>query len=79
MEQISEEKFMDYVQIQKSGETNMFDIPAVMELSEEGLTKEDIKIIMANYDELADKYLIDEADFGSDDETNNPSNPSFGI
>ncbi len=60
MDNITEEQFLDYTRIQKSGDTNMYDLNAVIELSEEGLTKEEIKIIMEHYEELAEKFLLDD-------------------
>ena len=54
MEKITEEQFKAYVDVQKSGVTNMFDVRTVGELS--GLEKEQIMTIMTNYGELKDKY-----------------------
>ena len=47
MIKITKEKFLDYVRVQESGVTNMFDTRAVIELS--GLEKEEVLDIMHNY------------------------------
>ena len=47
--EMTKEKFLDYVRIQMSGVTNMFDVNCVCSLSKEGLTKEDCMDIMKNY------------------------------
>ena len=52
---ITKEKFEDYVSVQKSGVTNMFNISMVMEWS--GLSKEECLDIMRNYSEYSDMYL----------------------
>ena len=54
MEKITKENFEAYVDVQKSGITNMFDVRMVQSLS--GLEKEQIMTIMTNYGELKDKY-----------------------
>ena len=54
MVEITNEKFKRYVDVQKSGITNMFDVPYVMELS--GLTREEILDIMSNYSTYKDKF-----------------------
>ena len=54
MTEISKEQFEAYVDVQKSGVTNMFDIRTVGQLS--GLEKQQIMTIMQNYIELKDKY-----------------------
>ena len=46
--------FMKYLDVQKSGVTNMFDVRNVMALT--GLSKEQIIYIMENYSELEEKY-----------------------
>jgi|5_EtaG_2_1085323.scaffolds.fasta_scaffold118048_3 hypothetical protein len=46
--------FMKYLDVQKSGVTNMFDLRNVTALT--GLNKEQIMYIMENYSELKDKY-----------------------
>ena len=56
MEKITEEMFEDYVAVQESGVTNMFDVRQVMELS--GLEKEECFIIMKHYSKLKEKYNI---------------------
>ncbi len=52
----TKEQFEDYVRIQKSGVTNMFDIKTVCRLSYEGLTKDICFYIMDNYEELEEEY-----------------------
>ena len=60
---ITKEKFKAYVEVQKEGLTNMFDIPVVMGLSkkfiDEGLTKEDCLDIMKNYKKYLGKDWMD--------------------
>jgi len=46
--------FIKYLDVQKSGVTNMFDVRNVMALT--GLSKEQIIYIMENYNELDKKY-----------------------
>ena len=54
MEEITQEQFEAYVDVQESGVTNMFDVRTVGELS--GLEKEEIMTIMKSYGELKEKY-----------------------
>ena len=54
MEEITQEQFEAYVDVQESGVTNMFDVKTVSELS--GLEKEQIMTIMQSYGELKEKY-----------------------
>ena len=54
MEEITQEQFEAYVDVQESGVTNMFDVKTVGELS--GLEKEEIMTIMKNYGQLKEKY-----------------------
>jgi len=54
MEEITQEQFEAYVDVQTSGVTNMFDVKTVGELS--GLEKEEIMTIMKNYGQLKEKY-----------------------
>ena len=54
MEEITQEQFEAYVDVQESGVTNMFDVKTVGELS--GLEKEEIMTIMTNYGQLKEKY-----------------------
>ena len=54
MEEITQEQFEAYVDVQESGVTNMFDVKTVGELS--GLEKEEIMTIMQSYSELKEKY-----------------------
>ena len=49
--------FNEYVELQRSGKTNMFDIGNVMTYT--GLSREQIVEIMHNYSELKRQYLTD--------------------
>lgn len=53
---ITEVEFLDYVRIQQSGVTNMFDIKTVVSLSR-NLTKEKCLEIMKDYPILYEQYL----------------------
>ena len=57
---VSKEKFRAYVKVQKSGITNMFNIPNVIEAADKifdvKLTKEDCIYIMKNYKELTKAF-----------------------
>ena len=46
--------YIKYEDIRESGVTNMFDLRNVIALT--GLSKEKIRYIMKNYNELKDKY-----------------------
>ena len=52
---ITKEQFEAYIRVQNSGVTNMFDIRNVTALT--GLSKEQIIVIMEQYNELTKKYL----------------------
>ena len=52
---ITKEKFLAYVEVQKSGVTNMFNVKYVCELS--GLDKEEVMNIMQNYAEYRKEYM----------------------
>lgn len=52
-----EAKFTEYERIRQTGKINMFDIPAVMRLSDNSLSREEVLFIMTNYHALAQKYL----------------------
>lgn len=56
----TKEQFEDYVRIQKSGVTNMFDSTRVCTLSDTGLTRPILYYIMHgnNYDDLAKEYGV---------------------
>jgi len=54
--EINEEEFEAYEDVRVSGETNMYDIPMVMMLAQDVLTKKQILTIMDNYLELKNKY-----------------------
>lgn len=52
------EQFKEYLEIQNSGVTNMFDIRTIMEISYTGLTKEICRYIMKNYCDLETEFGI---------------------
>ena len=54
MNEITEDQFAAYVDVQHSGVTNMFDVKTVETLS--GLKRSEIMTIMSNYSELSEKY-----------------------
>ena len=54
---MTKEKFLAYEEVRESGETNMFDVSAVIGLAEVELTKDDCMDIMKNYDKYAAEYL----------------------
>jgi flagellar assembly factor FliW len=54
---ISLDQFLEYETIRQSGICNMYDLRTIMELS--SLEKDDIKLIMSNYDVLAKEYGTD--------------------
>lgn len=58
MNKPTSEQFKDYVRIQKSGRTNMFDLTMVCALSRTGLTKENCFYVMDHYDELMEEYGV---------------------
>ena len=51
---ITQDEFDAYVEVQKSGVTNMFNVSVVSDYS--GLSKEKIIEIMSNYEILHNKY-----------------------
>ena len=53
---ITKEQFKTYVEIQRSGVTNMFDVKVVIDYSEGVLDKEMILEIMTNYSNLKEKF-----------------------
>lgn len=53
---ISKKMFDAYEEVRKSGETNMYDIPRVVELSGGVLTEQQVCNIIRYYDYLKDKY-----------------------
>lgn len=53
---ITRKQFAKYVEIQKSGRTNMRDISLVEYLSDFELDSDTIKFIIHNYEALAGKY-----------------------
>ena len=52
------EQFKEYLEIQNSGVTNMFDIRKIMEISYTGLNKEICRYIMKNYCDLETEFGI---------------------
>ena len=52
------DQFRNYLEIQNSGVTNMFDVRTVCELSYTGLTKEICFYIMKNYSDLEEEFGI---------------------
>ena len=55
---ITKEKFRRYLEVQRSGYTNMFDVKTVIELSDDILTKEDCLDIMDNYKKYEKKFNL---------------------
>ena len=54
--EITKEKFEAFVEVQKSGMTNMVDVRAVSELSDEIISTDEVKEIMKQYASLMEKY-----------------------
>ena len=54
--ELTKEKFEAFVEVQKSGMTNMFDVRAVSELSDEIISTDEVKEIMKQYASLMEKY-----------------------
>ncbi len=54
----TKEQFIDYVRIQISGVTNMFDVTRVCALSRKGLTEDICFYIMNHYSELKEEYGV---------------------
>lgn len=59
---ITRQKFEKYVEIQRSGVTNMFNITRVTDLSNGVLSREDCLDIMENYSDYETKLADAEAD-----------------
>ena len=53
-EQITQDEFDSYVEVQESGITNMFNVSVVSDYS--GLSRDKIMTIMKNYSDLNDRY-----------------------
>lgn len=53
-EQVTQDEFDSYVEVQESGITNMFNVSVVSDYS--GLSKDKIMTIMKNYSDLNNKY-----------------------
>lgn len=51
-------QFKDYIRIQMSGVTNMFDVNRVCMYSRTGLTREICQYIMQRYSELRKEYQV---------------------
>lgn len=54
----SKEQFEAYVDVQRSGVTNMFDVKTVCALAGHGLTKEHCLYIFQNYEALEKEYDV---------------------
>ena len=54
IEQITQDEFDSYVEVQESGITNMFNVSVVSDYS--GLSRDKIMTIMKNYGDLNDRY-----------------------
>lgn len=52
------EQFREYLKIQNSRVTNMFDIKAIMSISYTGLNREICRYIMQNYCDLEEEFGI---------------------
>lgn len=82
MNNISEEQFNAFERVRESGITNMFDVPAVIQLTHGILNKKEVHTIMDNYTNLKSKFetmsvikkITDDPkikiDYGVADETN---------
>jgi len=59
--EITEQQFLAYERVRRSGETNMFDIPAVITLADQmesvELDREECLYIMKNYSSLKQQYM----------------------
>ena len=56
MNNISEEQFNAFERVRESGITNMFDVPAVIQLTHGILNKKEVHTIMDNYTNLKSKF-----------------------
>ena len=56
MDNISEEQFNAFERVRESGITNMFDVPAVIQLTHGILNKKEVHTIMDNYTNLKSKF-----------------------
>ena len=54
MNNITQDEFDSYVEVQMSGVTNMFNVSVVSDYS--GLSRDKIITIISNYNTLAEKY-----------------------
>ena len=57
MDNISKEQFNAFEEVRESGMTNMFDVPAVIELADGRLNKKEVLTIMDNYTKLYNKFV----------------------
>jgi len=57
MDNISEEQFNAFEEVRESGMTNMFDVPAIIELAGGILSKKEVHTIMDNYTKLYNKFV----------------------
>jgi len=57
MDNITEEQFNAFEEVRESGMTNMFDVPAVIELAGGVLNKKEVHTIMDNYTKLYNKFV----------------------
>ena len=55
----TKEQFEDYVAIRDWGITNMYDVRAVCNYSDTGLTKQICFYIMEHFEELAEEYEVE--------------------
>lgn len=58
MTKINQQKFISYEEVRQGGETNMFDVKRVIELSDDFLTREDCLDIMKNYTKYEKKFGV---------------------
>lgn len=52
-------QFLEYVKIQRSGETNMWDLRFIKSISRTGLNDDICFYIMHHYKELAEEYEVE--------------------
>lgn len=64
---VSKEKFIDYLHIQNTSLTNMFDTRAICNYSRKGLTREDITDIQLHYKEHCNEYKVSINNFSVDE------------
>jgi len=64
---ITKKQFETYLEIQKSGITNMFDVKKVIQLSNETLDKKDCIEIMENYSGFKEEYGEKDEEYNDND------------